>query len=132
MSRQTLFEQLAAHYIPANGSASNVVSQKGCRCDDKLTPKEQMDNLKLACRRMESIVQGTEKGHPSRKASIAKLEELKSAIQALRKSYPKQLRHKNNVFDKLLIDDMKLRMTDGEYKAAYRCAERTFEQGDDV
>jgi hypothetical protein len=91
-----------------------------------------MDNLKLACRRMESIVQGTEKGHPSRKASIAKLEELKSAIQALRKSYPKQLRHKNNVFDKLLIDDMKLRMTDGEYKAAYRCAERTFEQGDDV
>lgn len=132
MSNQSLFEQLATHCIPANGTAGSVVSQKGCRKDEELTPREQMENLKRACRRMESIVGGIEKGHPKRRPAIEHLESIKAQMVALRKQYPKELRKKNNVFDKLLINELKLKVTDYEFGVAYRNAERQFEQGEEA
>lgn len=130
MSKQTMFEQLLTCTVPVNGSAANAVSQKGCSKDDRLSPREQMDNCNRALRRLESIVQGMEKSFPKRKEAIAKLEEVKKQKAQLLKEYPRQLRAKNNKFDKILIDELKMRLSDCKYQAAYRRAEKLFYEED--
>lgn len=130
MSKQTLFDKLMVCTMPVNGSAGSVVSQAGCNSNECLLPREQMDNCNAALRRLESIVQGIEKGHPKRKMVIIKLEEVKKEKALLLQKYPRQLRAKNNQFDKLLIDELKARLSDSKYQAAYRRAEKLFYEGD--
>lgn len=54
------------------------------------------------------------------------LEEVKKQKAELRSTYPRQLRAKNNKFDKLLIGELKARLSDSKYQAAYRQAEKLF------
>lgn len=126
MSKQSVFDKLMTCTVPINGSAANAVSQKGCSIDNTLTPQEQMNNCKAALRRLESIVQGMERHHPRRKLVIAKLEEVKEQKAQLLEAYPRQLRSKNNKFDKILINELKMRLSDCKYQAAYRQAEKLF------
>ncbi|WP_352338248.1 hypothetical protein [Psychrobacter sp. 16-MNA-CIBAN-0192] len=94
MARQSMFERLATCTIGVNGSAQSVVSQSGCSHDEKLSPKDEYQNLVRSRHRIELVLRGHSKSWVHRAEFVRILNDINEQQAALRKQHPRLGRNK--------------------------------------